>query len=175
MMWEGMPTEADITLTQQQGRGDKPKKLILRKMIHKNEKTNTLHVGSCNNVAPQALLYLFRPDRNNLLTTADQSNTVPSGADPGSIPPLCNSSAELEHQRLASDQGVQWPGQELPDTPVTIMTQIATHTRVWSVSLVSKFGSRLPWPFPWNQNMLVEFTHDLFLTCSFPHFCCKWF
>lgn len=41
------------------------------------------------------------------VATAEQSTTVSSGADPGSNPPLSNPSVELEHQRLASDQGVQ--------------------------------------------------------------------
>lgn len=56
--------EADITLTHQQGRGDKAKKtLILRKKnAHRNEKTDTeMHVGSHNNVVLQASFYLFRP------------------------------------------------------------------------------------------------------------------
>lgn len=46
-------------------------------------------------------------DQTNDPLTADQSNTVSSGADPGYHPPLCNPSTELEHQRLASDRSVQ--------------------------------------------------------------------
>lgn len=149
-----------------------------KKNVQRNEKTNTeMHMGSRNNVVLQALLYSDHTEAYPL-AMADQSNTVFSGAEPGSDPPLCNLSAELEHQRLASDQGVQWPGQEpgreLPDTPVTIITQTAAHTQFWSVSLVSKFGSRLP-GHSRTPNVLVELTYDLFLIRCFPHFCCKLF
>lgn len=177
MVWEGMPTEADITLTHQQGRGDKAKRtLVLRKKKLIEMKKQALkcmwllaiiwYRKHCSTYSDCTEAYP--------LTTADQSNTVSSGADPGSDPPLCNPSAE--HQRLASDQGVQWPGRELPDTPVTVITQTVAHTQLWSVSLVSKLGKRLSGhSHRTNQNMLVEFTHDLFLTCIFPHFCCKLF
>lgn len=75
-----------------------------------NKKSNT-------HTAPQELLYLlcfiphFTPDHNegSPLTTVDQRNNVLylQAPIPGSHPPVCNPSVELEHQRLASDHGVQ--------------------------------------------------------------------
>lgn len=70
-----MPTEADITLTHQQGWGDKAKKDVdsWKKNVHRNEKTNTeMHMGSRNNVVLQALLYSDHTEAYPLATAVQR-------------------------------------------------------------------------------------------------------